>query len=64
MLDDDDTETDEQVFLEPGRHVTRRIAMATAHSRLRDGLETWPNAEDFAGRTFLADQTAHVHRNS
>jgi hypothetical protein len=64
LLDDDDAETDEQVFLEPGRHMTRRVAMVTANSRQHDGFETWPYAEDFAGRTFLADRTAHVHRTS
>ena len=61
-MDDDGSMHDEQVFLEPGRHTTRRIPMPDAAARTGNGQMSWPFAEDFAGRTYLADQAAHVQR--
>lgn len=60
ILEDDGTSRDEQVFLEPGRKVTRRIDMAEASRRTRAGVQAWPYAEDFAGQTFLSRQPAPV----
>ena len=57
---DDGSEEDEQVFLEPGRHFAIHIPMPDAAARQHKGMQSWPFAEDIAGRTFLARHPAHV----
>lgn len=61
---DDGTREEEQVFLEPRRHVVIEIPMVEAAGREHGG-QMWPYAEDVTGRTYLAQSPASIqHRET